>query len=118
MTDQTTPLEERSDAWLRRRRRALLGKLPSLDAILRGSLIERYKRCGKPNCKCAKGPGHGPSYYLSVSRPGGARPQLDYVPKDRQEDVAEYIENHRIVREILEEICDLNRELLRRRKRW
>jgi hypothetical protein len=26
----------------------------------RGSLIETYKRCGRPNCHCVDGPGHGP----------------------------------------------------------
>jgi len=44
-----------------KRRQALLGKLPSLGAILRGSLIERYKPCGKPGCKCAKGAAMVPS---------------------------------------------------------
>src|SRR5437868_14889389 len=63
---------------LRKRRTALMRQLPPLQAILRGSLIERYKRCGKPGCKCADGPGHGPKYYLSVSYPG-LRPQMDYV---------------------------------------
>ena len=65
---------------LRRRRKQLLRKLPPLDAVLRGSLIERYKRCGNPGCKCADGPGHGPKYYLSVSYPGRS-PQMDYVPQ-------------------------------------
>ena len=63
-------------ATLRKRRNALLRQLPPLKAILRGSLIERYKRCGKPGCKCADGPGHGPKYYLSVSYPG----ELDETP--------------------------------------
>ena len=66
---------------LRKRRNALVRQLPPLKSILRGSLIERYKRCGKPGCKCADGPGHGPKYYLSVSYPG-QRPQMDYVPQD------------------------------------
>ena len=70
-------MENQPAAALRRRRQALLRQLPSLKEILRGSLIERYKRCGKPGCKCADGPGHGPKYYLSVSHPG-LRPQMDY----------------------------------------
>ena len=70
-------MENEPAVTLRRRRQALLRKLPPLKAILRGSLIERYKRCGKPGCKCADGPGHGPKYYLSVSHPG-EDPQLDY----------------------------------------
>ena len=65
-------IQKQSTAALRKRRQALLHQLPPLKAILRGSLIERYKRCGKPGCKCADGPGHGPKYYLSVSYPGPA----------------------------------------------
>jgi hypothetical protein len=81
----------------------------------RGSLIERYKPCGNPGCKCAQGQGHGPKYYLSTSRAGG-QPAMEYVPKDSVTRVSEYVDNYRLVREILEEVCNINRELLRRRK--
>jgi hypothetical protein len=100
---------------LRRRRRQLLRKLPPLDAILRGSLVERYKRCGNPNCKCADGPGHGPKYYLSVSYPGRS-PQMDYVPQADYAEISERVANYAQVREILEEISEINHELLRRRE--
>ena len=100
---------------LRKRRDSLLRQLPPLQAILRGSLIERYKRCGKPGCKCADGPGHGPKYYLSVSYPG-LRPQMDYVPQESYAQTAEFLDNFHRVREILEAICEINRELLRRRE--
>jgi hypothetical protein len=105
----------KSSSALRRRRRELLHKLPPLDAILRGSLIERYKRCGKPGCKCAEGPGHGPKYYLSVSFPG-ERPQMDYVPQEDLPTARALVENFHQVRTALEEVCSINRELLRRRE--
>ena len=101
---------------LRKRRRALLRRLPPLQAVLRGSLIERYKRCGKPGCKCAQGPGHGPKYYLSVSFPG-LRPQMDYVPQESYAQTSEFLTNYHRARQILEEICEINRELLRRREK-
>jgi hypothetical protein len=109
-------MKSKSAAYLRRRRKILLGRLPPLDAVLRGSLIERYKRCGKPGCKCARGRGHGPKYYLSVSQAGG-KPQMDYVPQKYQEQVKEYLANFRKTKQLLEEICAINRELLRRRER-
>ena len=108
MTEQTTSA-------LRRRRRQLLRKLPPLDSILRGSLVERYKRCGNPSCKCANGAGHGPKFYLSVSYPGRA-PQMDYVPQADYAQVSERVANYAQVREILEEISEINHELLRRRE--
>ena len=79
------------------------------------ALIERYKRCGKPGCSCAEGRGHGPKYYLSVSFPG-ERPQIDYIPQELQPQASEYVGNLQHVREILEQVCEINRELLRRRE--
>ena len=101
---------------LRRRRRALAQQLTRLEPlILRGSLMERYKRCGHPNCKCQQGQGHGPKYYLSVSQGRSNRPQMDYVPAQYSQQVSEYLQNFQKVRQLLEEICAINRELLRRR---
>jgi len=110
-----TKVQIEPTAALRKRRNALLRQLPPLKAILRGSLIQRYKRCGKPGCKCADGPGHGPKFYLSVSYPG-LRPQMDYVPQAAYAQTAELLANYHQAREILEKICEINRELLRRRE--
>jgi hypothetical protein len=109
------PVPEKTSSALRKRRQALLRQLPPLTEILRGSLIERYKPCGKPGCKCAEGPGHGPKYYLSVSYPG-SRPRMDYVPQGFYEQATEFLANYQRTREILEEICEINRELLQRRE--
>src|SRR5436309_15968802 len=99
-------ISKQPTAALRKRRQALLRQLPPLKAVLRGSLIERYKPCGKPGCRCAQGPGHGPKHYLSVSRPG-VRPQMEYVPPSNQEQGAEYLENYRRGQRGLEAICDI-----------
>src|SRR5215469_14234431 len=109
-------IESEPAASLRRRRQALLRQLPPLRAVLRGSLLERYKRCGKPGCKCAHGPGHGPKYYLSVSFPALST-QMDYVPQESYAQASEFLANYRHARQILEEICEINRELLRRREK-
>jgi hypothetical protein len=109
-------LTEKTTKALRQRQKAMLRRLPPLKAILRGSLVERYKRCGKPGCKCANGAGHGPKYYLTVSFPKRP-PEMEYVPEAFQEKVKQYLENYRKAKEILEELSSINRELLRRRER-
>src|SRR5712675_3309700 len=108
-------MEDLPSSKLRKRRAQLLRQMPALETLLRGSLIERYKRCGKPGCKCAEGPGHGPKYYLSVSHPG-LRPQMNYVPQESHAQIAEFVANYHRAREILEAISEINRELLRRRE--
>lgn len=42
---------------------------------------------------------------------------MDYVPREYREQVLEYLGNYRRARDILREICAINRELLRRRRR-
>jgi len=107
-----------SPATLLRRRQALVKQLAGLEPlILRGSLIERYKRCGNPRCKCQQSQGHGPKFYLSVSQ-AGSRPEMDYVPEEYSQQVSEYLRNFQKARQVLEKICNLNRELLRRRVKF
>ena len=81
--------------------------------IIRGSLIERYKRCGKPGCKCMYGKGHGPKYYLALSVYKG-KPDVIYVPLDKIDRVKECLERYQKASAVLKKICDINRELLRR----
>jgi hypothetical protein len=107
-----------STAALLHRRQALAKQLAGLEPlILRGSLIERYKRCGHPGCKCQQGQGHGPKYYLSVSQ-AGSRPQMDYVPEEFSQQVSDYLQNFQKVRQVLERICNINRKLLARRVKF
>src|ERR1700678_4457743 len=93
-----------SPAELRRRRQALVRSLPPLmEASVRGSLIERYLRCGKPGCHCAKSRGHGPKYYLSVSYPG-RRPEMQYVSQEQKAEVEKLLKNFHSARKIMEKI--------------
>ena len=106
-----------SSVALRRRRHQLVRGLPPIEQILRGSLIEAYKRCGRPNCHCVDGPGHGPKRYLSTIRRTGERPRLGYVPNATHAQVSEFLGNFHKLQQMLNEICAINAELLRRRER-
>ncbi len=45
---------------------------PEIDAAdgLPGCVIAQYRRCGRPTCRCASGPQHGP-YFFHYWRAGG-----------------------------------------------
>src|SRR6516162_8539056 len=85
---------------------------PPIGQVIRGALIETYKRCGRPSCHCVDGPGHGPKRYLSTVARTGERPRLGYVPNATYPQVAAFLANYRK----LNEICAINAELLRRRE--
>ncbi len=100
---------------LRNRREGLTKLLPPLRDILRGSLTERYLTCSKPDCKCARGERHGPVWYLSVSLDQSHRKGTT-VPSPQVARVRRGIESYPRVKEYLEKISEINRELLRRAK--
>jgi len=100
---------------LRKRRVGLTRLLPPLRDILRGSLTERYLTCGKPDCRCSRGERHGPVWYLSVSLDRSHRIGTT-VPSGQVAQVRRGLESYRRVKEHLEKISDINRELLRREK--
>lgn len=107
-------LKSLSSDHLRDRRQQLLHSFPSLDSLLRGSLITRNVKCGKPNCRCASGQGH-PSLYLSTFHEG--RTRLDYVPAAWESWVRDRLNNHQMVQENIVELTEINLELLRRREK-
>jgi len=43
---------------------------------------------------------------------------MDYVSQDSQRQVTEALDHYHRFRELVEEICEINRELLRRRESW
>lgn len=104
-----------SELALRQRRQGLAKQLPSVTDILRGSLVERYVTCGNPACKCTKGERHGPSWYLTVTL-GPGRTTGGIIAADQLEEVRGWIENYHKLKDHLEKISEINRELLRRQR--
>jgi len=88
--------------------------MPDPREVLRGTLVERYRQCGRASCHCARtgDRGHGPAYYLMVTVRSG-KTEMIYVPKDQKEAVEAWIRNFQNVRERVEEISSLNRDLLK-----
>lgn len=103
-----------SERQLLDRRRRLLARLPPLDEVVRGSVLIRELRCGKPSCHCASGPGH-PATYLAVSFGGGRTEQLS-LPAALVAQAQQWVANYQAWWEAVEAISAINRELLRRRR--
>jgi hypothetical protein len=96
-----------------RARQKLLDRLPVTGEILRGSLLHRTVRPHGSKCaKCASGEGH-PLNVLTVTYPGGSTRQFSLRP-ELVPRVRDWLENYKNLKEVLEEICELNHHLLRR----
>lgn len=104
-----------SELALRQRRQGLVRLLPPVGEVLRGSLVERYVTCGNPSCKCTRGQRHGPVWYLTVTL-GPGRTTGGVIPAEQLGKVRRWIENYQKVKQHLEKISEINRELLRRQR--
>jgi Family of unknown function (DUF6788) len=111
----SSELARLSDLALRQRRQGLANQLPPVTETLRGSLVERYVTCGNPACKCAKGERHGPVWYLTVTL-GPGKTTGGIVASDKVEQVRGWVQNYQKVKDHLEKISAINRELLRRER--
>ena len=49
----------------------------AMRAMIKGSLIKHYKKCGSKSCICREGKLHGPYWYLSYKE--GAKSVLRYI---------------------------------------
>jgi hypothetical protein len=95
---------------LNRRHRAATG-LPPLADVLRGSVVVRALRCGKPTCRCADGEPHRATY-LSVTFAGGRTEQIS-IPAELMALVERQVANYHAWWNAIEKVSAINRELLR-----
>jgi hypothetical protein len=93
--------------------RSRLAQMISSKGLLRGTLNPRGITCGKTGCKCARGDKHM-YLYLVVSDGGKLRQIL--IPRSREEEVRRWVEQYQSAQELLEEISDLYREQIKKRK--
>jgi len=100
---------------LRQRKRFLLSQLKIYPDSLRASLVERFSRCGKANCRCHHGGDkHGPFYYLTQCLAVGKVNKFLLKAATQQQAARQGIDHYRHWQEQLEELSQINAELLRR----
>jgi len=91
---------------LRQRRDQLRNELAQIGDLRPGSLVERYRRCGKPNCWCAQPGerGHGPSFSLTHAVEGKTVTRI--IPREAVERTREQIAEYQRFRALAQEVVD------------
>ena len=97
-------------------RKRLWEKIKELEAdILRGSVVILKRPCTYPGCKkCKEGIKH-PADYLSVSKKG--KTELLYLSKKIKSEAEKGVRNWKMFQELAETISDINRMILKLKKR-
>jgi hypothetical protein len=91
------------------RRRATEGILLSHKKLLKGTVVEVARTCGKPGCKCTRGQKH-PCYQLSASIQGKTRTR--HLPQKLLDGVKRLTETYRYFRKARAEWVKINSEML------
>lgn len=91
-------------------RNRLRTKLLNRLDVMTGSIVESYRTCGKPGCKCQEGEKHGPYYLLTWSE--GGRTKTCHIPKEKLPDVKRMTQNYQEAREALRKLGEINRRLV------
>ena len=93
-------------------RDAIKERIMQLGDMRAGSLVPRYRKCGKPNCHCARdgSSGHGPSWSLTSTKQG--KTQTRIIPEGPALDTAkEQLTEYRLFRELIRELVDVNEKI-------
>lgn len=91
--------------------------ISALREMLPGSFVERRRKCGKPNCRCASGEPEQlhVEFLLSVLSQG--KPQTFHIPAELVEEVRNRVELHKRFQQAESAICGINlRRLLERKQ--
>lgn len=99
-----------------RRLRSRITQLVSSQPILHGTLLNRKRKCGRPNCRCATDPDQRhPALYVFLSNGVGKKRQL-YVPKPWHDRVRQWVANHHELRRLTRELAELYWEKVQQRE--
>jgi hypothetical protein len=96
------------------RRKKKSEKLPPKILSGKGTLEVRYVKCGRSNCKCAKGELHGPYTYVRTYRSGKRR--RVYVKSNNVSELKEARSEHKENRDRSQDLLQLIRKLNRHMK--
>ena len=88
-----------------------LKKLATSTPVLAGSLVRFRRHCGKPSCHCLQGGPKHVGHQISFKVAGKSR--AVYVPLDLVEEVRSWIEEHRRLKRLLQEINQWTLALIR-----
>ncbi len=96
---------------LEARREAIRRELASIGDLRPGSLFERYRKCGKPGCHCARegDPGHGPNWVLTATVNGRALTRA--IPRGAVARTKAQIDEYKRLRALTAELVEVSEGL-------
>jgi hypothetical protein len=86
----------------------LVRSLGSWREMLPGSFVERRRKCGKPNCRCASGEPEHMHVQVLLSVLSQGKLQTFHIPAELVEEVRGKVELHKRFQQAEDAICGIN----------
>jgi len=91
--------------------------------LIKGTVYELKRRCGKPGCKCARGELHG---CMVVSASEGGKTRLQVIPHESLFEIEEKVRRYQELRRVRARLGEMYRKMLKvidqmeamRREEW
>jgi hypothetical protein len=96
---------------IRRMLDARLNRLGGSEPMLAASLVQVQRRCGQPSCRCGKGGPLHTAHQMTFKDSG--KTKTVYVPQDLVATVRSWIDNHKKLKTLLNEIHQLSVALVK-----
>jgi len=94
------------------KRDQIKSQLAAIGDMRPGSLVARFRKCGKPSCHCAKkgDPGHGPSF--SLTRPVKGKTVTRVIPSGPAvQQTRLQLEEFRRFRQLVQQLVDVSEQI-------
>lgn len=93
----------------------VLEQIRSIGPFLPASMTVTKKKCGNPNCRCAK---HGPMHETALlTWKQGNTTQTLYVPRELRAEVAAWIAQWRKLKSLIEKMGDAQKQFLKTQRK-
>ena len=106
----SVPMTNRERHRLEQRRSALIEELREIPNLMRGTLYERQRKCGRSSCTCASGGPRHPGLQLTVNMQGRTRTR--FVRQAERAELQAWLDNYQRLWAIVEGLTEINLELL------
>lgn len=96
---------------LKRKLQRRLKKLGQTEPFISGTLVKIERRCGNPNCRCAREGKKHPAHLLTSKVEG--KTQSIYVPVDMVEEVRQWCRQYQILKSNIKDVSECCEQLIR-----
>lgn len=82
-----------------------------IKSMIKGTVIQHYKKCGSKSCACREGDLHGPYWYLSYKE--GPKSVLKYIKEKELSKISDLADRYKKFQSNITKLNNINRDIIK-----